>query len=262
MPMNALRIIQITDTHLVDHAEEDFYGLNTCRSFQSTLHHALQQHPDADGLLLTGDISQTGSTQSYEVFNSVIRDCPLPVYAVPGNHDNPIHLRSVIPNAPVDQIRLIDLGETTFILLNSFVAEGKNHGELPENMLFQLKQQLDISSNSHNVVVIHHPPILTQSRWLDELGLLNRQSLMNCLHQYQKPITVICGHVHQEINRHVDNVHIVATPSTGYQFIPNSDDMRRTDTPDPAYRYLELTAQGISRTNVHYINQGQQRLAS
>lgn len=260
--MDTFKIIQITDTHLIDHPDELFHGLNTRQSFQDTLDKALNTYPDTDALLLTGDISQTGNSASYQTFQSIIRNCPLPIYAIPGNHDHPRLLQHAVPNSPIDDIEVIELETLNIILLSSFVEEGKNHGELSEKMLSQLDSYLKQATTKHNIVVIHHPPVLTNSRWLDELGLVNRDELMRCLRNYYNPITVICGHVHQEINQHIDNVHVIATPSTGYQFVESSDTMRRYESPDPAYRYLEFNIKGLCNTAVHYINRDHQRLAS
>ena len=68
---DTLKFLHITDTHLLDLAEEAFHGRNTKESLEAVLLHSLTRYPDIDFMLFTGDISQTGNEQSYALFESV-----------------------------------------------------------------------------------------------------------------------------------------------------------------------------------------------
>ena len=248
-----LSILHITDTHLLDNPDENFHNFDTRSYLESVLEDSLARYPDTDFLLFTGDISQTGSETSYELFDSLIRPYDLPVYSVPGNHDTPEVLQRFIPNSPANSINIIDLGPFSLILISSWVQD-QHHGMVSQHCLQQLHGYLSSHRDQFHIIALHHPPVLTNSKWLDQRGLLNRNEFLSVLGQHQGNILVLSGHVHQEIDYMSEGLRMLATPSTCYQFKANSDNMCRLDRPQPAYRYLGLSADGKLDTQVHYLD--------
>ena len=61
------------------------------------------------------------------------------------------------------------------------------------------------------------------------------------------------GHVHQAWEGERRGVRLLATPSTCAQFLPASDDFA-VDTRPPAYRILELAADGGIQTGVVWLD--------
>jgi len=169
---NVLQFAHITDTHLLNQSEDTFNGLNTKNTLELVLSHIQSSYADIDFLLLTGDVSQTGDKKSYQALKTVIHQYKFPIYCVPGNHDTPKLLQQVISNCPNDSINIIKLGKFSLVLLNSWVDK-QNHGEISQHCLQQLEDHLKNSENQFNIFAIHHSPVLINSRWLDELGLLN-----------------------------------------------------------------------------------------
>lgn len=250
---DALKFVHVTDTHLLDDPEDTFHSLNTKKSFETVLSHCQLHNPDIDFMLLTGDISQTGSGKSYELFDSVLQQCDLPVFCVPGNHDTPKLLQRVIHDCPDDSINIIQLGKFTLVLINSWVANN-HHGMISQQCLQQLQDHLENSINQFNIIAIHHPPVLINSKWLDELGLKNQTEFLQIIKKHNQHALLICGHVHQEVDQQLDKLRLLATPSTCHQFKANSDFMHRLDTSSPAYRVVELKASNIIKTKVHYVD--------
>ncbi|MFD6858177.1 PQQ-binding-like beta-propeller repeat protein [Rhodococcus sp. NPDC060090] len=91
-------IVHLTDTHLsvpggvaegTERKQRSMYpegGLSDqftalLRSLPSTL-------PDAQAIFLTGDLVDTGVSDEYEALVEVLAASPLPVHAIPGNHDH------------------------------------------------------------------------------------------------------------------------------------------------------------------------------
>lgn len=251
IPAGTLRFVHLTDTHLMDGPEDTYHGLNTRESLSAVLDDIRSTCPELDFLLFTGDISQTGNSESYYAFKSCIRDIGIPVYAVPGNHDVPEYLQQVIPDCPGNSIQTIDLGDYTLTLLNSRVP-GEHYGMVSTRCLEQLDKHLDTSIHRINIIAVHHPPVLINSKWLDELGLVNRDEILDMVCRHPGTTLLLSGHVHQEIDQQMDHVRLLATPSTCYQFKANSDRMQRLETPQPAYRYIELRP-GSIHTRVRYI---------
>ena len=248
---DVLKFIHITDSHLLNQPEENFHSLNTHKNLKTVLSHGQTCYPDSDFLLFTGDISQTGTKESYTLFKSLIQKYDLPVYCVPGNHDSPKLLQNIIPNCPDNSINIIQLGLFSLVLLNSWV-EDKHHGMISQHCLQQLEEHLQNSEDQFNIIAIHHPPVLINSKWLDEISLQNQIEFLQIINKYPHNTLLICGHVHQEIDQQIDKLRLLATPSTCHQFKTNSDHRHHVDTPSPAYRFIKLTTNNID-TKVHYI---------
>ena len=248
---DALRFIHVTDTHLLNGADETFHRINTKQSLQAVLDHCAARYPDADFWLFTGDISQTGAKESYAQFESAIREYDVPVYCVPGNHDTPQLLRQVVPECPVDSIRVISLGRFSLVLISTWIAD-EHHGMISPRCLAQLREHLQNSKDRLNVVVLHHPPVPVNSEWLDEIALQNNSDFMQILDDHPAELLVMFGHVHQSVDQQFNRLRFLSTPSTCHQFKPNTP-VHRTDPLPPAYRFVELDASGCIDTRVHYI---------
>lgn len=249
---DVLKFVHITDSHLLNQSEETFHRLNTKESLERVLSNSQTLYPDIDFFLFTGDISQTGTEESYALFKSVIQDYDLPFYCVPGNHDTPKLLQHVIPNCPDNSINVIQLGQFSLVLLNSWV-EDKHHGMITQRCLQQLDDHLQNSGDQFNIIAIHHPPVLINSQWLDDLGLHNQTEFLQVINKYSQKTLLICGHVHQEVDQQLEKLRLLATPSTCHQYKVTSKYMHRIEKPSPAYRFIKLSATKNIDTQVHYI---------
>ena len=250
-PQDVLRFIHITDTHILDGADDTFHQINTKQSLQAVLGHCASRYPDADFWLFTGDISQTGAKQSYALFESAIRDYDVPVYCVPGNHDTPQLLQQVVPECPVDSIRVVELGKFSLVLISTWIANG-HHGKISQRCLAQLREHLQNCKDQLNVLVLHHPPVPVNSKWLDEIGLQNKTDFLQILDNHPADLLVLFGHVHQSVDQRFNRLRFLSTPSTCHQFKPNTP-VHLTDPLPPAYRVVELNTRGHIDTKIHYV---------
>jgi 3',5'-cyclic-AMP phosphodiesterase len=248
-----LKIIHLTDTHLLDSPDDMLYGFNTRKNLQTVLSHALQLYPDIDILLFTGDISQTGSEASYQIFKSIIDYCEIPVLCLPGNHDNPGHLKSIIHTSPNESPVFIKQDKFSVILLNSWV-DGAHHGRLDEFCLTRLQQYLQTSSSTFNIFALHHTPVNINSKWLDELGLKNQARLLEIIHQSAQPSLLLSGHIHQQLDIQMKHLRLLATPSTCHQFKTQTDEIQCLDHSLASFRYIKISLPDQIATSVHFID--------
>lgn len=254
---DTLHFVHITDAHLLSHAEDTFHGLNTFKTLESVFSGIQRNYDDIDFLLLTGDISQTGDKQSYKILNTLLQQLKIPIFCVPGNHDTPGLLQQVIPSCPNDSINTIQFGKFSLVLLDSHV-ENKHHGVISQDCLHQLEIYLRHNKGQFHIIAVHHPPVLINSKWLDELGLENKTELLTLIEKYSQDTLVLFGHIHQEFDQQTGSLRLLSTPSTCYQFKKNTATMQCTKTPPPAYRYIRLNYTNNHTntvlTKVHYTN--------
>lgn len=83
-----LKILQITDTHLFS-TNSHLFGVNPNKNFNEVMKTVFNQElKDTDFILLTGDLSQDETMNSYQYLVESFRHCEKPVFWIPGNHDN------------------------------------------------------------------------------------------------------------------------------------------------------------------------------
>jgi Icc protein len=88
------------------------------------------------------------------------------------------------------------------------------------------------------------------SRWLDALGLRNGPTLLKLAALHPQVRTIVCGHIHQELDMTVNGVRILATPSTCRQFLPQSAAPALEPDALPGFRCLQLFPSGRLQTEV------------
>ena len=80
-------IAQISDLH-VRPAGALAYGVSeTNLSTEHAVHALLRLDPAPDCVLVTGDLTDCGLDEEYALLSGLLARLPMPVYAVPGNHD-------------------------------------------------------------------------------------------------------------------------------------------------------------------------------
>src|SRR6218665_1420008 len=93
---DALLIAQLSDPHMG--TGPAFLGgrMDTLAALQRAVAHVLTLAPQPDLVLLTGDLTEHGRPAEYEAVAAALRPLPMPVYAVPGNHDDPAVAQRVL----------------------------------------------------------------------------------------------------------------------------------------------------------------------
>ena len=92
------------------------------------------------------------------------------------------------------------------------------------------------------------------SAWLDSVGMANGDEVLERLRNLGRVRALAFGHVHQEYDDDYEGIRILATPSTCRQFKPDSDEFAVDENP-PAYRRIELGADGTVATEVVWVDQ-------
>ncbi|HLK71550.1 MAG TPA: metallophosphoesterase [Steroidobacteraceae bacterium] len=243
------RLLQISDPHLFADPNGRLRGVNTLTSLQRVLDHALAHRRGLDALLCTGDIVND-EPAGYAHFERLTGSIGLPVFCLPGNHDDARALRAALAHAPFQVGGHVDVGRWRLVLLDSSVP-GRAAGHLAHAELERLRDALQ-GSDRHVMICLHHQPVPMASRWLDALGLDNAAELLALLDDYPKVRAITWGHVHQCFDSHRHGVRLLGTPSTGAQFLPLSREFA-IDTRPPAYRLLNLRADGTLSTELVWV---------
>lgn len=247
-----LIVAQLTDTHLFATPEQEMMGVKTAETFQQVLEHLKKLTPQPDILLLTGDLSQDETPESYQYLKNKLSPLKIPTYWLPGNHDHLLTLQQNLTGNPFDPEKSFQVGSWQFILLNS-VIPGQTDGKLSATQLTGLDETLQKTSNLPTVVALHHHPLPIDSALMDQYGLQNASEFLSLISCYPQVKLVVFGHIHQEFNQKYQGVDYLGTPSTCLQLLPRQSEIVTHQTP-PGFRLFYLKADGTWTTEVNRVN--------
>ena len=248
---DCVRVIQITDTHIFGKPQGKLLGLDTRESLDAVLARVRQEEIAPDLILVTGDLSQDASAESYEYLLNELKALKLPCFWIPGNHDDPAVMSPILDGENVFPQRRILIGDWQIVLLDSSVR-GKVYGNISSPQLELLRNCLEQAKEQHTLVAMHHQPVAVGSDWLDNLGIRNADELFDAVAQHHNHCCFLWGHVHQDFHGEKNGIELISTPSTCVQFKPGSENFSAGDE-SPGYRYLTLHKDGRIESVLHRI---------
>ncbi|WP_455206510.1 3',5'-cyclic-AMP phosphodiesterase [Kaarinaea lacus] len=246
-----IHVAQLTDTHLFAKPEGALYGINTRDSLRAVIQHAQANLPQLDMLLVTGDLVQDETRQGYQVLRELVDSAGVPAYYLPGNHDDPQMMQTVLPNVTQQGVTFIEPGSWLVALLDSSIR-GRVEGELSPEILDKLLERLHGNQHKHVFIALHHHVIDIQSAWLDALNLRNNQQFLELLNNFPNVKVVVNGHIHQELDEQRNGMRFLGSPSTCFQFAPRQA-TASIDSMPAGYRHIVLHDDGRVDTKVYYV---------
>lgn len=214
------KILIMTDPHITLEANR-LAGLDSYERFGLGLAHAAAHHPDADHLVVMGDLTHYGTDEEYERVHMILQGLPWPVTLMMGNHDKREIFKKHFPDHDTDEHgyvqNIVDLDDVRLITLDSLEenAHVKHAGLLCNHRLAFLKDALSTSRNPC-LVFIHHPPFETGFAGMDAISLLNAADVRAVL-KGSVATHVFAGHIHRTITASVDGLSITTFKSTCHQ---------------------------------------------
>lgn len=216
-------IAQLSDPHVMPAGERAFGRLDTGEMLGQAVARLLQLDPRPDVVLLTGDLADGGAPGPYQELRRRLAALPMPLYLMPGNHDERRALREAFPEA--DYLRQdpdflhfdVDLGALRLIALDSLVP-GQVHGALCRRRLQWLEQRLEEQPDKPVVLAIHHPPFTTGIARMDDYGLQEGGAeFAEIVARHPRVERLLCGHLHRPIQARWAGTLAMTAPSTAHQ---------------------------------------------
>lgn len=213
------RILHVTDTHLVVPPNRVSGILDTAALLQhavTTISDALPRIGPIDALLVTGDLSDDGSVESYELFRRLIAPLGLPLLAIPGNHDRREAMRTAFRDldlfADAGRLNWVrDVAGVRLIGLDTLV-EGSGSGAVDDATLAFLGESL--ATSGPVLLALHHPPFASGIRFMDNIGLAGIDALKDAMERSPADIRILCGHLHVVATGSVGRIPAIVGPST------------------------------------------------
>lgn len=216
-------ILQLSDTHIVPKGALVSGRLDTADALArlvARISSIRDQIGPIDALLVSGDLSDDGSSESYARFKTLIAPLDLPTYVITGNHDAREEMRSAFANdlpvsGPLNWTYKI--GGIHLIGLDTLV-EGQGSGTLSAESLTFLQSALSNAGDAPVLLALHHPPFACGIGFMDDIGLTNRQAVRDVLTTHAGPLRIVCGHIHNTIVSDVAGHIAISAPSPASTF--------------------------------------------
>jgi len=236
------RIVQLTDLHLLPRAEDRLRGVPTVRVVSDVIEHLQRQVPDADALVISGDLAQDEAHLTYRRLAKMLGSWTSRMHIIPGNHDNRLELGAVFASRiTLEDERIVfteQLDAWRLIGIDS-QEPGKVAGRVGAKQLRWLDGQLRDHATSPTIVFVHHPPISVETSWFDEIGLRDAKDLRRVIERHTHVKLLCCGHVHFEFEGRIGSARVVTTPAASFQFASRTPS-QQYDLLPPGYRVIEL----------------------
>jgi len=236
-----LKILQITDLHILQEAGDTMLGIDTEHYFQAIVQQAIS-NSHYDLVLVTGDLTQHPCLASYHRIHSELQKLHTPCLCLPGNHDDFAQMQQVFqgPDISCDKQKL--LGNWQILCLNSQIPDSPC-GLLSNGELEFLESRLQQNPECFAMIAVHHHCIPTNCQWMDIMQIANSAQLLELLVRYPQARAITFGHIHQDLHCKQNNLEIFAAPATCFQFNLDSRKFALQQTP-PGYRIFNLYPDG------------------
>jgi Icc protein len=245
-----MQLLHLTDCHLFADQGATLKGVPTRAAFVETLGEARRRFPECHRVVISGDLAHDEIEPTYQALRELLGDWVDRCRLLPGNHDNRAAMRQVfgdiVPRLIHGEQRQEEgpivfsepLGRWRLIGLDSHVP-GEVPGRVSPAQLKWMQEDLYLHADSPTVLFLHHPPVLIGTEWLDAIGLLEPQRLIQIIHAAPQVRLVCCGHVHMEHESAIGAATFVSTPSMVLQFKPRGR-QGELDSIPPGFRVIEL----------------------
>lgn len=237
MDAAGLRLVQVTDCHLS--ADPDAaYRDRSPDAGLARLAPAVRAFAP-DWLVLTGDLSEDASTESYRRIVAWASEFGVPVAWLPGNHDDRRVMAPIFDAAGFESGPRIRASGWDLVLLDSAVP-GRPEGHLDEPRLAVLEE---LSGRRPAGVFVHHQPVAVGAAWIDRVGLVDGERLWERLGRVSGLRFVAFGHIHQRFRGQRGDVACLAAPSTAANSISGRERFTPGE-PAPLARWFRLARDG------------------
>src|SRR2546422_10702180 len=167
---------QISDLHVKAPGRLSYRVVNCAAMLARCVAEILRLPQRPDLVLATGDLTDAGRAEEYAHLRELLAPLPMPVYFIPGNHDERGALRAAFPEHaylrqwdPFVQYA-IDDWPLRIVAIDTVIA-GEDGGRLDDERLAWLEKTLYLKRDKPTLLIMHHPPFPTLIGHMDRIGL-------------------------------------------------------------------------------------------
>lgn len=215
-------IAQISDLHIKAAGKLSYCIVDTAGMLRACIAHMLAQPQRPDVVVFTGDLVDFGRPEEYAALRDLIAPLTMPVYLLPGNHDERTALRNAFPGhaylrQSADLINYAIEEHPVRIVALDTTVPGKSGGLASPERLAWLDAKLAEQPGKATVVLMHHPPFHTFIGHMDRQGLEKPEDLARVIRKHPQVERLLCGHLHRPIMARFAGTIACTVPSPAHQ---------------------------------------------
>jgi Icc protein len=197
-------IAHLSDPHLLAGGARQYGVIDTEAGLTRALERLRHVRPAPQVLVFTGDLADLGEAAAYtrlrELVEAAAAELGAQVVWVMGNHDERAEYAAELfgvtgSEAAAPQDRVHDVAGLRVIALDTSVP-GYHHGDLTEDQLAWLREQLATPAEHGTILAMHHPPIPVPMLRAGELIELLDQHRLASVVEGSDVRAVVGGHFH------------------------------------------------------------------
>ena len=214
-----MKIIQITDTHLVPNGRTLFES-DPVAQLRAAIAHMTAHHGDADLCVLSGDLAHDGDPDAYALLAEILQDLPMPRQLVVGNHDNRGRLREAFPEIEATEDGFLqsyrDQDGMRLVFLDT-VEPGVHTGAFCEARAAWLDRVLADAGDRAVLIFMHHPPMPIGMPRIDAYRILDPGPLEATFTAHNNIRHIFFGHIHRPLAGSWHGIPLSALKGTNHQ---------------------------------------------
>lgn len=210
----------------------------------------MTRHPDAELIVVTGDLVDEGSREGYLALKALLRGIRVPVALMLGNHDDRAAFLDVYPERRGEAgfvHAMHELSRGRALLLDT-LSSGHDAGELCHKRLTWFEAQLAAGPGPF-WVFMHHNPVRTHLAPLDRIMLEERDAFAAVIARHRDRIAhIFHGHVHLPMSGSLHGVPISCPRGLVMAGFPNYGQDELLPHSDLPASYAVIMAEGPATT--------------
>ncbi len=251
-----MKLLQITDIHLTVPGQT-ISGRDPNANFGKALDHALSHHPDAEAVIITGDLSDWGEADDYHRLRDVITATDMPIHLCVGNHDDRPTFTSVFPELAGDDgfiqyIVPLSLGHA--IMLDTWGPETHAGHFCSQRANWLTKQLARLPGPVW--IFMHHNPVPIEVAPMDKIMLLDADRFGATVAPFADKIRhIFHGHCHMHLSGSLHGIPFSAPRGTNHAGWPDFRATKLLSAADLTESYSVIFA-SEKATMVHMVEYG------
>lgn len=240
--MTANLVAQISDLHIRARGELAYGVVDTAALLEQAVASILRLPQQPDAVVASGDLTDLGRPEEYAQLRNLLAPLSMPVYLMPGNHDERAALRAAFPeHAYLDGAGefiqyAVDAGGLRIVALDSLIPREPG-GRLCAQRLQWLDQTLCAAPGRPTLVFVHHPPFASLIGHMDGMALEDPQALEAVIRRHPNVERVLCGHLHRLVQVRFAGTIAASCTSVAHQVeLTLSDAPARFTLEPPAFQ--------------------------
>jgi 3',5'-cyclic AMP phosphodiesterase CpdA len=222
-------IAHVSDTHLLAGGRPLYGTANTIEHLEQALAQLERSTAHPQAIIFTGDLADLGEPDAYVRLRSIVEPAAARMNAeiiwVMGNHDERAQYSSLLfdeeSDAPQDRVYMID---GLRIISFDTTVPGYHHGDITDEQLDWLRNELATPAPNGTLLAVHHPPIPTPM--LEAMGMLElqRQERLAEVLKGSDVRAILAGHLHYSTHSTFAGIPVSVASATCYTLDLSAED--------------------------------------